>query len=226
MNSLEYEELPLELRLVLNRELFLTAYATKIPNNIVLWVINSNVKEQCEIEFLISENRFLSDAERMLAFPPESIVVLPDMDVQVSVTYKMKEKSSVVLEVYRIFSLDKKDFLTEVEKTYYFPFKDKVADLVKEALEVFRFPEVYKNWSDVEKVDYWVRLIYRIRRQNVEYGASENDVFDSTLIDKMIKLDSSIRHILPEILKSLAGIEQMKVTELISMFKKKTGFDF
>ena len=162
----------------------------------------------------------------MLAFPPESIVVLPDMDVQVSVTYKMKEKSSVVLEVYRIFSLDKKDFLTEVEKTYYFPFKDKVADIVKEALEVFRFPEVYKNWSDVEKVDYWVRLIYRIRRQNVEYGASENDVFDSTLIDKMIKLDSSIRHILPEILKSLAGIEQMKVTELISMFKKKTGFDF
>jgi hypothetical protein len=226
MNSLEYEELPLELRLVLNRELFLTAYETKIPNNIVLWVINSNVKEQCEIEFLISENRFLSDAERMLAFPPESIVVLPDMDVQVSVTYKMKEKSSVVLEVYRIFSLDKKDFLTEVEKTYYFPFKDKVADLVKEALEVFRFPEVYKNWSDVEKVDYWVRLIYRIRRQNVEYGVSENDVFDSTLIDKMIKLDSSIRHILPEILKILAGIEQMKLTELISMFKKKTGFDF
>lgn len=226
MNSLEYEELPLELRLVLNRELFLTAYETKIPNNIVLWVINSNVKEQCEIEFLISENRFLSDAERMLAFPPESIVVLPDMDVQVSVTYKMKEKSSVVLEVYRIFSLDKKDFLTEVEKTYYFPFKDKVADLVKEALEAFRFPEVYKNWSDVEKVDYWVRLIYRIRRQNVEYGVSENDVFDSTLIDKMIKLDSSIRHILPEILKILAGIEQMKLTELISMFKKKTGFDF
>lgn len=226
MNSLEYEELPPGLQLVLNRELFLTAYTTKNPNNIVLWVINSNVKEQCEIEFLISENRFLSDAERMLAFPPESIVVLPDMDVQVSVTYKMKEKSSVVLEVYRIFSLDKKDFLTEVEKTYYFPFKDKIADLVKEALEFFRFPEVYKNWSDVEKVDYWVRLIYRIRRQNVEYGASENDVFDSTLIDKMIKLDSSIRHILPEILKRLAGIEQMKVTELISIFKKKTGFYF
>jgi len=31
---------------------------------------------------------------------------------------------------------------------------------------------------------------------------------------------------LPEILKNLAGIEQIKVTELISMFKKKTGFDF
>jgi hypothetical protein len=222
--TLNYSELPLVLSEQVEQADFLSGYSTS-DENILIWVINRASGKQKELEFFKLENRFLSREEREKKLPKPSKKILPKVGVEVLQYYSLEPETDVLYEKIDIFSLKTNEKVTQASQIYFISYKNTLEELVKAAIKKYEFPCIYASWDDEEKVNYWVEVLYRIRRQTGESGGKEDSVFDQELINNMFKVDAKISKIIPTCIKRLAAIEQQDEQKLFSAFLNRTGFE-
>lgn len=223
MKTMQYEELPSEIRTRVTPDNFLAAYTIDPAKRIVVWAVNNQIEKQEELEYSIPENKILTTEERKIAIPPGKTAVLPELGVEVYIEYELEKDTNVLYEKYKIFSIENKTFIAEASQIYFSPYKSPLKEAVRSALNDYRFPQLYKNWSTSEKINYWVEALYRLRRQTGEFGAHEDDIFDKSLIEQMKYVDPEIADLIPDCLKRLANIEQIDESNLLKSFEIKTG---
>ncbi|CAM4018875.1 hypothetical protein VA7868_04632 [Vibrio aerogenes CECT 7868] len=224
MRLKKYIDLPSNLKSQIAEDKFLLAYQLTDSENIVIWVINDHVERRDELEFLPSENRFLSLDERKKRLPESEELNLSDMAVKVIVKYDFEPDTNVLYEYFDITSENSGLKMAEESRNFYSAYKPDSKKFIVQKLEKLNFPLKYQTFSVDEKINYWVEKMYRFRRQVGESGCEENDAFDVTLIDNMKKIDPDISDILPDCLKKLAQIEQINAVELAEAFEKRTGY--
>ncbi|RDH42660.1 hypothetical protein [Zooshikella ganghwensis] len=223
MNTMKYEELPPTLQAIVKVDDFLSAYSISDSKSVIVWVVNSDLGKQEELEFSTFENRLLSRKERESAMPTGETTIFSELGVEVLTDYKLEVATNVLYEMYKIFSVDSKKIIAEKSQIYFTPYKSTLKEIVINALDDYQFPKLYEGWDENEKINYWVEVLYRLRRQTGESGGHEDDIFNRSLIDQMMQVDSKVVNLLPTCLKRLANIEQLDEHSLTSAFEAKSG---
>ncbi|PXX46786.1 hypothetical protein [Undibacterium pigrum] len=221
--QLAYAELPIQLSGLFDESDFLTAYDCAENGSVLVWIINRELGKQQEIEYSLSLSRVLSVDEREKALPTSEEVFVEGVPYRVIKSAILEQGTNVRYEVYSVFSTDLNEKIVECDQMFASPTLEDVADIVRPAVERELLPSLYAKWPLDERVNYWVAILYRLRHQTAETGALEDDIFGTGLINKMKKIDTDVRSILPLILKRLAIMESISPVVLINSFNSRTG---
>ncbi|WP_143169472.1 hypothetical protein [Vibrio quintilis] len=221
---MKYIDLPANLKSQIVEDKFLLAYQLIDSENIIIWVINDHVERRDELEFLPSENRFLSLNERKKRLLDSEEFSLSDMAVKVIVKYDFEPDTNVLYECFNMISENSGLKIAEESRAFYSAYKPDSKKLIVQKLEKLNFPVKYQTFSVDEKINYWVEKMYRFRHQVGESGCEEDDAFDANLVENMKKIDPDILDILPDCLEKLAQIEQVNHLKLTEAFEKRTGY--
>ncbi|WP_444995471.1 hypothetical protein [Aliikangiella sp. IMCC44359] len=224
MNTMQYDELPSMLKARVNTDNFLSAYSINDSDRVIVWIVNNQLGKQEELEFSKSENKLLSVEEREAVMPIGKTVIISKLGVEVTTEYKLEEGTNVLYEVYKIHSIESKTIIGNASQIYFTPYKSSLEEIVKSTLDDYQFPLLYKEWDENEKINYWVDVLYRLRRQTGESGGHEDDVFDKSLLEQMKLVDPKIFNLLQNCLNRLAKIEQIDENALTRSFEAKTGY--
>lgn len=223
INAIKYKDLPEDLRVNIAAEKFLSAYSSLDSKNVVVWVANDDTGMQQELEYDFIKGRFLTRQERSMLLSSGKNVFLPKQGVNVLIEPMLEKDTNVLYEVYKVFFSDSDELLGDVYQRYYSLYGKTIDEIVNSLLSERGFPSLYDKWDEKKKVEYWVSILYRIRRQAGESGVCEDEAFEPSLIEKMREIDEGIDKILPICLKRLASIEQVDEMRLINSFENKTG---
>ncbi len=218
-----FEALPAGLQALLVEPDFIVASESENAGHIIVWVVNRAARGQLEIEYARSANRLLSRSEREALFPPLEEVLLPALDVRVSVGHTIADDNGTLLQTYDVTSLGADGTSLRCLQMVYAPLMRPVADVVSDALTTASFPARYARWSDREKIGYWAAILYRQWRQAGENGQDEEIVFSVGLLAEMRAIDPQIDSLLAPIIADLAGMVQMNVAQLRASFSARTG---
>ncbi|NLR74500.1 hypothetical protein [Leeia aquatica] len=221
--KIEYEQLPVQLTLVVRKTDFIKGYDCADREAFVVWFANRATGKQQEVEFSLREQRILSRAEREKDFPPEEEIALPGLGFRVIKGYYLEQGTDVRYETYDVYPEGIQSKLLTCEQIYFSPVLINIGELVRSAAENASFPTVYSGWPLSDRVNYWVSALYRLRHRTGELGALEDDVFGPGLISKMKSIDTDINSILPAILKGLAAMESISPQGLLLSFNLRTG---
>ena len=221
--TLSYEELPSFIAKEIDKKSFLSSFFVDEVTSIVVWVIDESTGKQKELEFSVAENRALSLDDRKDNLPSPQKVLMTECGVEVMHCFYFEEITNVLYDEYRIHSINTGDEITSATQIFFSKYKESVPDIVRQALDDNDFPSVYASWEEPQKINYWVSVLYRMRRQSGESGGLEDDIFSPELINSMKKVDKDILRLMPYCLMQLADMEQLEKRELFSIFGKKTG---
>ncbi|MDP1979219.1 hypothetical protein [Undibacterium sp.] len=221
--QLTYAELPIQLSGLFDESDFLAAYDCAENGSVLVWIINRELGKQQEIEYSLSLSRVLSVDEREKALPASEEVFVEGVPYRVIKSAILEQGTNVRYEVYSVFSTDLNEKIVECDQMFASPTLEDIADVVRPAVERELLPSSYAQWLLDDRVNYWVAMLYRVRRQTAETGALEDDIFGIGLINKMKKIDTDVSSILTPILKRLAIMESISPVELINSFNRRTG---
>ena len=218
-----YDELPVDLKPLVDKSKFIKAYSLDPGEKVIVWVLDDAIGNSREVEFSTRERRVLSRAEREKKIPPPEEIKFRDPRFHVVKSYELEAKTDVLCERYVISNKSTGQKVTECSQTYYVPFHDDVDTLVSAALEKATFPQTYQNRSRAKKVGYWTWDLYRARRSVGEQGLDEENAFGPDLVVDMKKIEANIEALLPDIIRQLARIEGGKADDMAASFNRKTG---
>jgi len=222
-SKLRYEDLPVALARIVSKNDFLRAVARPEAGTIVVWVLDRKLRRQREVEFDLSQDRFLSNEERMATLPDMSEIYSEDAAWKIRISYRFERDTDVCYEVYSISPVSGSSQPIEAQQIYFGPGRTEVGKIVEQAIKKANFPKLYVRWSKEEKVEYWVSILYRLRRSNAESGMGEDSIFDKKLVSDMRRVDSKIENILYDIIHQLAVLENIDPPSLLDVFQRRTG---
>ncbi|MFC3032167.1 hypothetical protein ACFOEE_06520 [Pseudoalteromonas fenneropenaei] len=225
MKNLQYNDLPETLKSKIKEEELLTAYSINNFKKVLIWIVNEELGKQEELEYSSEHNALLSLEERQKDAPCERVVSIPEMGVEILIYYSFELNTNVMYENYQIRPIGSTDVLANSSQIYYSPYKNSPEEVAKGVLDEYKFANTYKSFDRDEKINYWVGILYRLRRQAVESGCEEDVIFDDKLLKKMKEVDQDIEIILHLCLEKLAALEQIDESKLKKAFNKNMSDD-
>lgn len=221
--KMAYSELPPFVVAYVPESAFLKAYDVAESKSIVVWYIDSKQNRQHEVEFSRERGRALSRQERENAFPAQREIVLSTDGAKIRIGNRLEHGTDVRYETYVAFDLVHGARLVECEQVFYAPFLLALEAVVRPAIRETKFPCLYARWTLTEKIEYWVGVLHRIRRQAGERGGNEDVAFSPVLLEKMRTVDSGIDSILASILAELSRMEVVDSNAMRDAFNRRTG---
>lgn len=194
--KLRYEQLPPQLASIFLPADFIKGYDCTDSGTVVVWFLNRKTGKQQEVEFSLKELRILSRAEREGNFPSGQEIILADQGFRVMKGSRLEPDSDVRYETYDVYLDGSQSKFFTCEQIYFSPVLFDVGEVVRSSAEGASFPTVYAAWPLVDRVNYWVAALYRLRHRTGEVGALEDDVFGPGLIGKMRSIDAGVDSIL------------------------------
>lgn len=222
-NELIYANLPLALTAIVPEALFLTAFDDVESKNVVVWCVDSLSNRQREIEYSPKLGRLLSRAERESKLPIERVIVLSGDGIKVRIGNRLEPGTDVRYETYVAYDPITSAKLAEGEQIFYESIMLEPEEVIRPEIQKASFPSNYSKWSAVERIRYWVGVLYRIRRQTGESGINEDQAFRPELLKQMRAVDSGIDGILPTILAELGRMEMVAPDVMRAAFNQRTG---
>ncbi|KVM82996.1 hypothetical protein WJ78_04445 [Burkholderia ubonensis] len=222
-DKVAYSELPSALAATIPESLFLKAYDNAESKTVVAWCLDSRTNKQREIEFSRKLGRLLSRSERERNFPAEREVVLRDSGVKVHIANRLEPDTDVRYETYVAFDPVTSAQLAKAEQIFFAPFVQDPDDVIRPAIQKANFPAVYAGWTAIDKIRYWVGVLYRLRRQTGEGGRNEDEAFSPALLVRMRAVDPGIDGILATILAELGRMEMTGPDVMRAAFNQRTG---
>ena len=218
-----YSELSPSIMAIVPESAFLKAFDVAESQTVVVWYVDSKLKRQHEVEFSRARGRLLSRLERESVFPAERELVRPGDGVKVRIGNRLEQDTDVRYETYVAVDPVTGTKLAETEQIFYAPFLLDPEAVVRAAIQKTNFPATYARWSPVEKIQYWVGALYRIRRQTGEGGRSEDEAFSPALLAKMRTIDPNVDGILAPILAELSRMEMVSPDVMRAAFSRRVG---
>lgn len=223
MKILEYKNTPNLIRSLYSQEQVLSAYASDITNNIIVWIINPSTNKQMEVEYSFSENRLLSVEERLRALPAPQRIDLRQGLLSLTKSYVIEKDSGTLYENYELRDTRNPNSLAFTSQVYHTPYRE-TDDRIKEKLITQVEQKIlYSSMTAQQKAAYWSGRLYKQRRQIGESGRDENAIFDGNLLEEMCNFDPEVEQVLPECLRQLADMEQADYFGLVEEFQRRTG---
>ena len=221
MRELRYNELPPLVRLAVLEKDFLAGCQADDSDSVAVWVVNGESEKQKELLFSRARERFLSITERQECLPRKNLIIFPALGVKASIQYFLEDIAEVLSERIVFFVLESDRVVFDICRCYFSPFNGSVDVLVDLVVKKYNFSLSYKAFSREERINYWAGVFYQLRRCMSEFGASEDDVFDFSLIESMRALDSGFLFLLRDCLSRLSVIEQIDKDRLIGLLESR-----
>lgn len=133
--------------------------------------------------------------------------MLRDEGVKVRIGNRLDPETDFRYETYVAFDSVTLAKLATSEQIFYAPVVLNPAAVIRPAIQNSNFSVQYTGWRAVDKIGYWVGVLYRLRRQTGESGHDEDDAFSPALLVKMRAVDPGIDTILVAVLTELGGME-------------------
>lgn len=219
------EKLPSKVLAQYSKEQTLDAYYNKLTEKYIIWVINPATKRQRELEFDVKSNRFVDISERQARLSLVENITYPQLGVSVAVDQHLDTETEALCESLHIYPIGSSE---EIANCSYMVFSGISTDKLKhveQALEKASFPIIYNSWSQLQRINYWAEVLYRMRRQAGEDGADEDCVFSSALVEQFKKVEPNIMVLLPAILTELANMEMTAASPIFAAFSARTQIE-
>jgi hypothetical protein len=218
-------ELPQKMREQLNeKDVFKSLALLNFPCFIV-WVNphNKKYKYQMELEWDDVNSKFLSNEERLKRCDNSYSITLLDHGIKASRVYYINSESDGLCERFYVYDIKTNKQLFEVSQSLYKIDPQSAEKLILSKLKEFNFPKEYAGWEDKKKIDYWVGIWYRARRQAGECGYDENDALDAELVRRMHEIDPDVDRLFPFIIYKRATFDFADPAEMAEAFSRQTG---
>lgn len=217
-----YSALPSVMSSIIPESAFLKAFDNTEDQTVVAWYVDSQLGKQREVEFSRKLGRFLSRAEREARFPAEREILLDDDGVKVRIGNRLDSDTDVRYETYVASDPLTAATLATSEQIFYAPVVLDPAAVIRPAIQNSNFSVQYTRWPAVDKIGYWVGVLYRLRRQTGESGHDEDDAFSPALLVKMRAVDPGIDTILVAVLAELGRMEAVSPDVMRVAFNQRT----
>ncbi|OXJ00057.1 MULTISPECIES: hypothetical protein [Burkholderia] len=221
-DKLPYSVLPSSLTVLIPEAIFLKALENAESQTIVVWYVDAKIGRQHEVEFSPQSGRLLSRSEREARFPIERRIVLRD-GIRVQVGNRLEAATDVRYETYTAYDPVTSSKLAVGEQMFFMRFLGDPETIVRQAIEKARFPNTYAGWSAIERIRYWVGVLYRARRQTGESGINEDEAFQPALLKQMRAVDPEVDGILAAVLAELSRMEMIGPDVMRAAFNRRTG---
>lgn len=221
-DRLAYSTLPSALAALIPEVVFLKAFENAESQTIIVWYSDTKIGRQHEVEFSPELGRLLSRGEREARFPAERQIVLQD-GIRVKVGNRLGADTDVRYETYAAYDPVTSSKLAVGEQMYFMRFLAEPEAVVRQAIEKAKFPSTYAGWSPLERIRYWVGVLYRARRQTGESGINEDEAFQPSLLKQMRAVDPGVDAILAAVLAELSRMEMTSPDVMRAAFNQRTG---
>ncbi|MBN3725673.1 hypothetical protein G3N92_15885 [Burkholderia sp. Ac-20379] len=208
---------------VIPEAVFLKAYDNPDTKTIIVWYLDSKLDNQRELEFSRQLSRPLTRRERESAFPAEREIVLPEDGVKVRIGNMLEPETDVRYETYVALDPVTSATIATSQQIVYMPTMQEPAAVIRSAIKKASFPAQYAAWSAIDRIRYWVGVLYRMRRQTGETGRNEDFAFGPDLLAQMRAVDPGVDAILGAVLAELARMEMMTPDAMRVAFNQRTG---
>jgi len=219
--GIPYDQLPQPLTESVTESGLLRACANPEASTVVVWV---RTDRQRELEFSMTEARFLTRAERERALPPEREFPLPDQQYRVVQAACLLPDSDIRYERYVVYDAQREHIITEAGQNFFAPVYQDPEAVVVDALRGATFTERYRReFSPSERVSHWSLWLHRGRRAAGEDGHDEDTAFTPSAWRYMRAVDPDIEDLLPEIIDELAKLWTTDPVQMLAEFRRRAG---
>lgn len=217
-----YATLPSALATLIPEAIFLKAFENAESQTIIVWYSDAKIGRQHEVEYSPKLGRLLSRSEREARFPVEREIVLQD-GIRVKVGHRLGADTDVRYETYTAYDPVTSSKLAVGEQMFFMRFLAEPETVVRQAIEKAKFPSTYAGWSPLERIHYWVGVLYRARRQTGESGINEDEAFQPSLLKQMRAVDPGVDAILAAVLAELSRMEMTSPDVMRAAFNQRTA---
>ena len=201
----------------------LWACAYPEAGTVVVWVRTDHRRE---LEFSLTEARFLTHAERERALPPKREFALPDQRCCVVQDACLLPSSEIRYERYTVYDLQRAHLITECGQKFFGPVYQDPDVIVVNELQRATFTERYRReWSPSERVSHWALWLHRNRRWAGEDGRDEDTAFTPAAWRYMQEVDPDVEQLLPDIIDELAQLWTYDPARMLAEFRRRRACD-